>query len=44
MCMEDSVPELSGMNGLSLLFCKVRLDPSQRDHRQPRAGVLNHIF
>lgn len=43
MRLEDSVPELSGMNDSPLLFSKVKLDPSQSDYRQPRDGVLNRM-
>lgn len=45
MWVEDSVPELSGMNDpSSRLFSKVKLDPSQSDQRQPGGGVLNGVF
>jgi len=41
--LEDSVPELSGMNDPPLLFSKVKLVSSQSDTRQPCGGVLNRM-
>lgn len=42
--VEDSILGLSGTHGPTLPFSKVKLDRSQSDWRQPRGGMLTHIF